>query len=70
MMQALYEMSQQGPIQINALTGGEHSTGSNHYSGTAVDLDVGVGDPAQIEAIANKYGGARNFETSHIHLDF
>jgi hypothetical protein len=69
-MQALVEMSKQGPIMINALTGGEHSDGSNHYSGTAVDLDISVGDPAQIEAIANQFGGVRNFETDHIHIDF
>ena len=47
-----------------------HSTGSNHYSGMAVDLDIGVGNAAQIEQIANKYGGTRNSETDHIHLDF
>jgi hypothetical protein len=69
-MQALVEMANNGPIMINALTGGQHSTNSNHYSGLAIDLDIGVGDPAQIEAIANKYGGTRNSETDHIHLDF
>lgn len=70
MMQALVEMANNGPIMINALTGGEHSVGSNHYSGLAVDLDIGTGDAAQIEAIANKYGGTRNSESDHIHLDF
>jgi hypothetical protein len=70
MMQALVEMAKQGPIMINALTGGEHSVGSNHYTGNAVDLDIGVGDAAQIEAIANQFGGTRNSETDHIHLDF
>lgn len=70
MMQALVEMANNGPIMINALTGGEHSVGSNHYSGWAVDLDIGTGDAAQIEAIANKYGGTRNSESDHIHLDF
>lgn len=70
MMQALVDMARQGPIQINALTGGEHSVGSNHYIGHAVDLDIGVGDPAQIESIANAHGGTRNSEADHIHLDF
>ncbi|MHB8873347.1 MAG: hypothetical protein ACYC8T_06640 [Myxococcaceae bacterium] len=70
MMQALVDMAKHGPIMINALTGGSHSVGSNHYSGTAVDLDVGVGSASEIASIANKYGGYRNYETSHIHLDF
>lgn len=70
MMQALAEMAKKGPIQITALTGGEHSVGSNHYDGNAVDLSIHTGDASQIEAIANKYGGTRNHETDHIHLDF
>jgi hypothetical protein len=70
MMQALVAMAKQGHIQINALTGGTHSTGSNHYSGHAVDLDLSTGNAGMIEAIANRYGGTRNFETDHIHLDF
>jgi hypothetical protein len=70
MMQALVDMANHGPIQINALTGGVHSSNSRHYSGTAVDLDVAVGSPGQIEAIANAHGGSRNFERDHIHLDF
>ncbi|MBK7862400.1 MAG: peptidoglycan DD-metalloendopeptidase family protein [Archangiaceae bacterium] len=70
MMQALVAMSKAGPIQINALTGGNHSSGSNHYSGHAVDLDLNSGDAGQIEQIANRYGGTRNSESDHIHLDF
>jgi hypothetical protein len=70
MMQALVDMAKHGPIQINALTGGVHSVGSNHYSGTAVDLSIFVGDSGEIERIANQHGGFRNFETDHIHLDF
>jgi hypothetical protein len=70
MMRALVDMAKHGRIMINALTGGHHSTNSNHYHGTAVDLDVSVGSASQIAAIARKYGGFRNFETSHIHLDF
>lgn len=70
MMQALVAMSRRGPIMINALTGGQHSTGSNHYSGTAVDLDLSTGNASMIARIARKYGGLRNFETDHIHLDF
>lgn len=70
MMTALAEMAEKGPIQITALTGGEHSVGSNHYDGNAVDLSIYTGDAAEIEAIANAHGGTRNFETDHIHLDF
>ncbi|HEY4220355.1 MAG TPA: peptidoglycan-binding domain-containing protein [Myxococcota bacterium] len=70
MMQALVDMAKHGRIQINALTGGQHVANSNHYRGHAVDLDLAVGNSAQIERIANRYGGTRNFETSHIHLDF
>lgn len=70
MMQALAAMAKQGPIMINALTGGHHSTGSNHYSGTAVDLDLSTGNAGMIQSIAGRFGGARNFETDHIHLDF
>lgn len=68
MMKALVEMAKRGHIQINALTGGHHSTGSNHYSGTAVDLDVP--NASMIQSVAAKYGGFRNSETNHIHLDF
>lgn len=70
MMQALVAMAQKGPIMINALTGGTHSAGSNHYLGTAVDLDLSVGSTSQIVAIAGQFGGRRNSETDHIHLDF
>ncbi|MDP2343168.1 MAG: peptidoglycan-binding domain-containing protein [Deltaproteobacteria bacterium] len=70
MMQALVAMAKQGPIMINALTGGTHSSNSNHYRGTAVDLEISVGNTAEIQAIGRRYGGIRNFETSHIHMDF
>ena len=69
MMKALVAMADKGPIQINALTGGQHSNGSHHYSGNAVDLDVRTGNTRQIEQIARQFGGNRNSETSHIHLD-
>lgn len=70
LMQALVAMSKHGHIMINALTGGTHSTGSNHYRGTAVDLDLSTGNHSMIEHIARRYGGIRNYETDHIHLDF
>ncbi len=70
MMQALVDMAKHGPIQITALTGGSHSPNSNHYHGTAVDLSIYTGSPGEIERIANKHGGYRNYETDHIHLDF
>lgn len=70
LLQALVDMAQHGHILINALTGGTHSAGSRHYRGLAVDLDLSVGDTAEIERIARRHGGSRNFETDHIHLDF
>ena len=70
MMQALVAMAKAGPIMINALTGGSHSTNSNHYRGTAVDMDISVGNTAEIEAIGRRFGGIRNFERTHIHMDF
>lgn len=70
MMQALVDMARHGVIAINCLTNGNHSNGSNHYIGHAVDLQVTVGNAGQIVAIAEKHGGSRNFETDHIHLDF
>jgi peptidoglycan hydrolase-like protein with peptidoglycan-binding domain len=70
MMQALVEMARRGPIQINALTGGQHSHNSRHYSGNAVDLSIRVGNAREIERIANQYGGRRNHERTHIHLSF
>lgn len=69
-MQALVAMAKKGPIMINALTGGDHSTTSNHYRGMAVDLSVHVGNTAEIVNIARRFGGIRNFERTHIHLDF
>jgi hypothetical protein len=68
MMQALVAMSKKGNILITALTGGHHSTNSNHYRGTAVDL--GLTNAGMIADVARKYGGFRNSETSHVHLDF
>lgn len=70
LMQALVAMAKAGRVQINALTGGVHTPGSNHYKGEAVDLELTVGNPSQLVRIANKYGGVRNSETTHIHLDF
>lgn len=70
LMRALVDMARHGHIMLNALTGGHHSVNSNHYRGAAVDLDLSVGSASEIERIANRYGGRRNFETDHIHLDF
>ena len=70
MMEALVAMAKHGHVMINALTGGHHAPNSNHYHGTAVDLDLSTGNAAALQRIAARYGGHRNFETSHIHLDF
>jgi peptidoglycan hydrolase-like protein with peptidoglycan-binding domain len=69
-MKALVAMAKAGPVTINALTGGDHSTTSNHYRGTAVDLSIHTGNAANLVRIANRFGGVRNHETTHIHLDF
>jgi zinc D-Ala-D-Ala carboxypeptidase len=69
-MKALVAMAKAGPVTINALTGGDHSTGSNHYNGTAVDLSIHTGNASNLVRIANRFGGFRNSETDHIHLDF
>jgi peptidoglycan hydrolase-like protein with peptidoglycan-binding domain len=70
LMRALVDMAKRGHIMINALTGGIHSPNSNHYRGTAVDLDISTGNAGMIERIARRHGGLRNFERDHIHLDF
>jgi hypothetical protein len=70
LMQALVAMAQKGPVMIDALTGGTHTPNSNHYRGTAVDISIKVGNTQQIVATAERFGGRRNSETSHIHLDF
>ena len=70
LMQALVAMAKQGPIQINALTGGTHSHGSRHYTGNAVDLDTHTGNIRRQVEIARQFGGRRNHETSHAHISF
>lgn len=58
-------------IQVNALTDKCHSDGSNHYSGEAVDIDLqSSGSLSILTPIATKYGGTKNYETSHHHFDF
>jgi peptidoglycan hydrolase-like protein with peptidoglycan-binding domain len=70
MLRALVAMSREGRIQINALTGGSHSTNSNHYRGDSVDMQPGVGlSTSRIRQIAAEYGGVKNNE-AHIHLTF
>jgi peptidoglycan hydrolase-like protein with peptidoglycan-binding domain len=72
MMRALVQMSREGRIQVNALTGGSHSTNSQHYRGNAVDLQPNIRgnlSTARIRQIAAEYGGVKNNE-AHIHLTF
>ena len=71
LLRGLAAMVDAGVVLINCVTNGKHVTGSNHYKGKAVDLDLTspLGTHA-IEAIANQHGGRRNFESSHIHIDF
>jgi hypothetical protein len=75
-LQMILELAQTGKVGVNALTDKCHTTGSNHYKGLAVDFECqGVlFDVAKADAIAAKFGGARNSETcsgnSHWHYDF
>ena len=64
-------MVKQGDVKINCITNGKHVPTSNHYRGKAVDLDLSspLGAHA-IEGIAREHGGRRNFEPTHIHIDF
>lgn len=72
----LAELGSQTKIGVNALTDKCHSPTSNHYKGLAVDFQCnGVNfDLAKADAVAEKYGGKRNFETcenhNHWHYDF
>ena len=71
MLAFLAAASKAGNLKINAIVNGKHTQGSNHYKGNAVDLDNSSGlGTARIVAIAKRYGGRKNYETSHIHLDF
>lgn len=67
----ILEAGAQGKLTVNALTDKSHSSGSNHYKGMAVDIELNspVGLSALNEAAA-KYGGKKNSETDHHHFDF
>ncbi len=70
-LQFIVDAAQVTKVMVNALTDKCHSNGSNHYSGEAVDLDVGNSGPLSVlDPIARKYGGTKNSETSHHHYDF
>jgi hypothetical protein len=71
MIRGLAAMVDAGAVLINCMTNGSHHANSNHYKGTAVDLDLTspLGSRA-IEAIARAHSGLRNFESNHIHIDF
>lgn len=66
----LVEALQKGPVGINAITDKCHTSGSPHYSGTAVDLEDTIGSLDTFISIAQKYGGTKNSETGHHHFDF
>lgn len=71
LLRGLAGMADAGVVLINCLTNGRHAANSNHYAGKAVDLDLTSPlGAAAIEAIARQHGGRRNFEASHIHIDF
>jgi len=71
LLRGVAAMCDAGVVLINCLTNGKHVTNSNHYKGKAVDLDLTspLGSRA-IDPIAVQHGGHRNFESSHIHIDF
>ncbi len=75
LLKALVEYAKDHPIGINPITNADHSTGSNHYKGIAVDLDCNPPlNKAAFDAIADKYGGKNNGEVcpgdAHWHYDF
>lgn len=71
LLRALAAMVKRGGVAINCITNGDHVTNSNHYRGRAVDIDLTSPlGAAAIEVIANQHQGRRNFETTHIHIDF
>lgn len=75
LLQALVDYAKTNKIGLNALTNADHSSGSNHYKGIAVDLAcVPNLDRSAFEAVASKYGGKNNGETCpsarHWHYDF
>lgn len=71
LLRALAAMVDAGVVLINCVTNGRHVANSNHYRGHAVDLDLTSPLGARaIEAIARRHAGRRNFESSHIHIDF
>lgn len=69
MLRGLAAASQTATFMVNALTGGTHSTNSRHYAGTADDTELDD-EEREIEATLARYGGRRNFETSHNHTDW
>lgn len=70
MLRGLAASSQVATFGINALTGGVHSSSaSHHYIGTADDTELDD-EEREIETTNARYGGRRNFETSHNHTDW
>jgi hypothetical protein len=70
-LQFVLAAAAQTSVGINAITDKCHSSNSAHYRGEAIDIQVGNKDYNDlIVSIARQYGGRRNSETSHIHLDF
>lgn len=63
LLQFLLELGKATPININSITGAGsgHSSGSNHYSGKAVDFECGL-DETKADAIGKKYGFVANNE--------
>ncbi|MBA3757257.1 hypothetical protein H0X09_00095 [Candidatus Saccharibacteria bacterium] len=61
LLKFILEVSQGQNIQINALAGQCHSSGSRHYEGKAVDFGCPFNASAA-DAVAGKYGVSRNSE--------
>lgn len=70
----IIEAAKSGKIMVNALSDKNHTSGSNHYKGKAVDLDINPGNTSvsvnKLISIGKKYGGTKNSETTHHHFDF
>lgn len=75
MLQAIADYAKNNKIGLNALTNADHSSGSNHYKGIAVDFACNPPfNRLEFEQIAAKYGGKNNGEVcpgaAHWHYDF
>lgn len=60
----ILDLSNVMSVNVNSITGAGsgHSSGSRHYSGTAIDFECDMKDGAKIDQIGAKYGIKSNYE--------